>query len=146
MFEMGSHHPFGHLKDKLWPKEKPGVKLPICLPTTKCKKLTRFRCMQVACDILLENFRQRLQLCFRPHLNRRSAHKVMAPQSHGSPNLRNFRSPGTKNHLDVGLVGSHKIYQKGEGGGFPQVWAVVDLVGSNLPVARPNTKSVSTMH
>jgi len=30
-------------------------------------------------------------------------------------------SPGTKNHLDVGLVERHKIYYKREGGGFPQV-------------------------
>jgi len=27
----------------------------------------------------------------------------------------------TKSHLDVGLVKRHKIYYKGEGGGFPQV-------------------------
>jgi len=32
-----------------------------------------------------------------------------------------FGSPGTKCHLDVGLVERHKIYYKGEGGGFPQV-------------------------
>ncbi len=33
----------------------------------------------------------------------------------------------TKNHLDVGHVGSHKVYYKGEGGCFPQVQAVVNL-------------------
>ncbi len=32
-----------------------------------------------------------------------------------------LESPGTKCHLDVGLMSSHKIYYKGEGGGFPQV-------------------------
>ncbi len=32
-----------------------------------------------------------------------------------------FGSPGTKNHLDVGLVKRCTIYYKGEGGGFPQV-------------------------
>jgi len=26
MSKMGSHDPFRHLKHKLWPKEKPGVK------------------------------------------------------------------------------------------------------------------------
>jgi len=35
----------------------------------------------------------------------------------------------------------HKVYYKGEGGGFPQVWAGVSLVSLNLPVARPSTKS-----
>jgi hypothetical protein len=29
MFKMGSHDSFGHLKHKLWPKERPGVKLSI---------------------------------------------------------------------------------------------------------------------
>jgi hypothetical protein len=29
MSKMGSHEPFGHLQHKLWPKERPGVKLPV---------------------------------------------------------------------------------------------------------------------
>jgi hypothetical protein len=29
MPKMGSHDPFGHLKHKLWPEEKPGVGLGI---------------------------------------------------------------------------------------------------------------------
>jgi hypothetical protein len=29
-------------------------------------------------------------------------------------------SPETKCHLDVGLVEKHKVYYKGEGGGFPK--------------------------
>jgi hypothetical protein len=37
-------------------------------------------------------------------------------------------SPGIKNHLDVGSVASHRIYYKGEGGGFPQVRAMVSFV------------------
>jgi hypothetical protein len=37
-------------------------------------------------------------------------------------------SPGTKNHLDVGLMERCKVYYKGEGGGFPQVRAMVSLV------------------
>jgi hypothetical protein len=55
-------------------------------------------------------------------------------------------SPGTKSHLDVGLVERHRIYCKGEGGGFPQVRAVVSLVNLSLPMVFPNTKSASTMH
>jgi hypothetical protein len=43
-------------------------------------------------------------------------------------------------------MAKHKVYYKEEGGGFPQVRAVVSFVSSNLPVARPNTKSASTMH
>jgi hypothetical protein len=57
-----------------------------------------------------------------------------------------FGSPGTKCHLGAGQVASHKVYYKGEGGGFPQVQAVVSLMSLSLLVARPNTKSAQTMH
>jgi hypothetical protein len=51
----------------------------------------------------------------------------------------------TKCHLDVGLMGKHKVYHKGEGGGFPQVWAVVSLVNLSLLVTYFITKSVQIM-
>jgi hypothetical protein len=55
-------------------------------------------------------------------------------------------SSKTKNHLDVAPVERRKVYYKGEGGGFPQVWAVVSLVSPRLPLARLSTKSAPTMH
>ncbi len=75
----------------------------------------------------------------------------MGPQSHERvPTLRisglPFGSPRTKCHLDVDLVERHIVYYKGEGGGFPQVWAAVSFVSLSLPMARPSTKSVPTMH
>jgi hypothetical protein len=57
-----------------------------------------------------------------------------------------FGNLGTKCHLGVGRVARHKVYYKGEGGGFPQVRVVVSLVSPNLPVAHPNNKSVPSMH
>jgi hypothetical protein len=58
--------------------------------------------------------------------------KLWAPKVAGVPTLLisglPFGSPGTKCHLDVGLVERHIVYYKGEGGGFPQVWVVVSLV------------------
>jgi len=57
-----------------------------------------------------------------------------------------FGSPGTKCHLDVGFVERHKIYYKGEGGGFPQVQAVVSVVSPSLPMVRPSIKSAQIMH
>ncbi len=57
-----------------------------------------------------------------------------------------IRNPMTKCHLDVGLVKKHRIYYKGEGGGFPQVWAMVSLVNPSLHVAHPNTKNALIMH
>jgi hypothetical protein len=74
----------------------------------------------------------------------------MGPQSRESSNFGNSRLPlgslETKCHLDVGLVERRIVYYKGEGGGFPQVWAMVNLVNPNLPVVRPNTKGVQAMH
>jgi len=40
----------------------------------------------------------------------------------------------------------HKVYYKGEGGGFPQVQAVVSLVSLNLLVAHLSTKNAQIMH
>jgi hypothetical protein len=74
----------------------------------------------------------------------------MGPQSHGSPNFGNFETPiwesRDKMHLDVSPMANHKVYYKGEGGGFPQVRAMVNLMSLSLPVACPNTKSAPTMH
>ncbi len=44
-----------------------------------------------------------------------------------------FGSPRTKCHMDVSLVKRYKVYYKGEGGGFPQVWAMVSFVSSSCP-------------
>jgi hypothetical protein len=76
------------------------------------------------CDISLKISRRGLQLCFRSHQNRRSAHEVMGPQSRGRPvvGIPGFPlgSPGIKCHFDVAPVGRRKEYYKGEGGGFPK--------------------------
>jgi hypothetical protein len=88
MSKMGSHDPFGYLKHKLWSKEKLRVKLSIWLPTTKSQESPQFPWVQVVCHILLESFRQGLQLVFKPHLDQRYAHKIMGLQSYRSPNLR----------------------------------------------------------
>jgi len=40
----------------------------------------------------------------------------------------------------------HKVDYKGEGGGFPQIQAMVSLVSPSLPMAHPSTKSAPIMH
>jgi hypothetical protein len=42
-------------------------------------------------------------------------------------------SPGTESHLDVVPVERRRVYYKGEGGGFPQVQAMVSLVCPGCP-------------
>jgi hypothetical protein len=74
----------------------------------------------------------------------------MGTQSCESPNLGisglPFGSHGTKCHLDVDVMERHKIYYKGEGGGVPEVQAMVSLVNPSLSMAHPNTKSAQIMH
>ncbi len=85
--------PLGYLKQKLWSKERSKVKLPIWLSTTKNRELSWFCCVQMTCHISLESSLQRLQLCFKPHFNRKSAQKSMGLQSRRSPNFKNFETP-----------------------------------------------------
>jgi hypothetical protein len=152
MSEIGLHDPFGYLKHKLCSKEGPGVKLRIWLPTTKSRESIWFNCVQVACDIPLESSQQRLHLFFRPHLNQRFVEKVIGPQSCGSPKFENFGTPtwgpGTKSHLNVAPVERHRVYYKGEGGGFPQVRAMVSLVSPSCLwfVLAPKVLQLCTNH
>jgi hypothetical protein len=67
--------------------------------------------------------------------------KVLVVRISGLP----FWSPRKKCHSDVGFIERHRVNYKGEGGGFPQVWAMVNLVNPRLLVAHPNIKSASTM-
>jgi hypothetical protein len=57
-------------------------------------------------------------------------------------------SLGTKSHLNVSPVESYIVYYKGEGGGFPQVRAVVSLVCLNCSwlVLAPKMLQLCTNH
>ncbi len=78
--------------------------------------------------------------------------KLWGPKVVGVPTLAisglPLGSPGTKSHLDVGPVGSHRVYYKGEGGGFPQVRAMVSLVSPSCPwlVLAPKVLQLCTNH
>jgi hypothetical protein len=79
-------------------------------------------------------------------------------QSYGAPKsqksqLTRFwdshsRVLGEKSHLDVGSMVSHKVYYKGEGGGFPKVWAMVNLVCPCCPwlILAPKVLQLCTNH
>jgi hypothetical protein len=87
MSKMGCHDSFEHLKHKLWPKERSGVKLIVWLPTIKSRESTRFPSVQVTFHISSKSSWRGLKLCFRLHLNWRFTHKVKGPQSRRSPTL-----------------------------------------------------------
>ncbi len=64
-------------------------------------------------------------------------------------NLGNFIplwSPRAKWHLGASPMARHRKYYKGEGGGYPQIQAVVSLMSLCFPMARPWIKSALIMH
>jgi len=147
---MGSHDPFKHLKHKLWPKERSGVKLPIWFPTIKIQEspqlLTCRWCATYHWKALEEDYNFAWNfISIRVLHTKLWGPKVTRVLTLGISRLP-FGSPRTKCHLDVSLMKRHRIYYKGEGGGFPQVQAVVSLVNLSLPVAHLSIKSAPTMH
>jgi hypothetical protein len=129
---MASHWQFGHLQPKLWAKEGPGIKLAVWLPTTKSRESTSSRRCLEECDTALESSRRELQHWFRTRPDPSSGRGAMAVQSSGSPGGTlsgfHFGSPNKMCHLDVASATSRREYYMGEGGGFPRVRAMVNLV------------------
>jgi len=146
MSKMGLHDPFGHLKHKLWPKERLEIKSQKSKVGNRPDFLTcRWRATYHR-KTLDEGYNFASNLISIEGLHA----KLWGPKVTRVLTLAisglSFRSPGTKCHLDVGLVERHKIYYKGEGGGFSQVQVVVSLMSPSLPMTRLNTKSVPTIH
>jgi hypothetical protein len=152
---MVSRDPFGYLKHRLWPKERPGVKLAIWLSTTKNALLkVGNRPDFLACrwratyhwKALNESYNFALDLTSIKDLHAKLwAPKVVGVTFSAISGLQ-LGSPRTKWNLGVGPVARHREYYKGEGGGFLQVRAVVSCVGPCLLVVRPCNKSVPTLH
>jgi len=131
---MGSHHPFGYLKHKLWPKERSRVKL--ALKVRNRPKFLVFKwSVTYRWKALNEGYNFSLDLVpiggLHAKLWRPKVARVLTLAISGLPSP--LGSPGTKSHLDVGLVERHRVYYKGEGGGFPQVQGVVSLANPSRP-------------
>jgi len=140
MSKMSSRCSFGHLKHKLWPKEGPGVKLTVWLPTTKSQESTQFTWLQGMCHISLENSRQKLQLCSWPHRNPRSDRNFMGLQSRKSPIWGDRKA--------IWMWASWPTIEYTIRGRWwlPPSSARDESCVSVLLVARPSTKGASTMH
>jgi hypothetical protein len=146
MSRMGSHISFEYLKHKLWSKENMEVKVSIWLLITKSQESPWFTYVKVTCHILLKSSQQRIQLCFRPHLNWRPKKNVMGLQSHKSPNFKKLGILGQNEIWVQALWLGIKNTMRGEGGGFLQVGVMMSLVSLCMPVIHLCTKSVSTTH
>ncbi len=150
MSKMGLHCSFGHLKHKLWPKEGPGVKL------VKHRKKSRIDPIYLCA----ENVRHTVGklLTRATTLLQTASRSEVYSQSYGAPKSREsllarFRDSHSgvsreKSHLDVGPVERSRVYYKGEGGGFPQVQAMVSLVCPCCPwlVLAPKVLQLCTNH
>jgi hypothetical protein len=81
---------------------------------------------------VVEKLSTRATSLFKPHPNKRFGQKVMTPQSGESPNRDSFGTPPweswDESHSNVGAMERRREYYMGEGGGFPQVRAVVSFV------------------
>jgi len=104
--------------------------------TIKSQDWPRCPCVHVTCDISLESSQQGIQLSNLISIG--GLHeKLWAPKVIGILIMGIWVLvlwPGTK-----------YIIREGEGGGFPQVRAVISLVNLNLHVVHPSTKSVPSM-
>jgi hypothetical protein len=148
MSQMGSHNSIGHLKHKLWPKKKSRVKVPIWFPTTKvknCPNLLMYRwCATYHWKAFNKGYYFSLDFTSIKDLHT----KLWASKVARVPISRISRlgSPETKWYLGAGPVARHRGYYKGEGGGFSQVWTVMNLANLCLLVVRLCTKSAPIMH
>jgi hypothetical protein len=100
--------------------------------TTKSRKSTSSQYSIWECDMALKRSWWRLQLWFRPRHDRTLQSGVMAVQISRSPTRTisefHFGSPKNLCHFDVASTASYREYYMGEGGGFPRVRAMVNLM------------------
>ncbi len=103
--------------------------------------------MQVKCDTPLEALKESYNFALDLVPIQSQGEKLWTPKisgvQTGTISGLHFGSPGKKCHSDASTAVRCLEYYMGEGGGFPQVRAVVSQVSPRLPVACPNTKSVS---
>jgi len=142
MLKMASHEPFGHSQHKLWSKERPRIKLSI-----KSRESTQPRCVQVECNTPLKSSWGELQVCFRPHPNRRFELGVMNSQSPENLNQDSFMTPlwesWDKKPFGCGCRGATQRILYGGRWWLPASPGCGESNESVLPVACSNTKSDS---
>jgi hypothetical protein len=141
MSKIGLHDPFKHLKHKLWPKEGPWVKLAVWFSTTKIRESPQFPSYRWHATYRWKALDKGYNFSW-DLISIKALHtKLWTPKVTKIPTLGISRLQlGTKWHLGASRVARHRIYYKEEGGGFPQVQAVVSLVKPWLPVAYSCTK------
>ncbi len=146
MLEMGLHDSFEYLKHKLWPKEGRESNWQFDSRPLKVRNRPNFLVFKWRVTYHWKDFNEGRSFALELIAIGGLHAKLYVPKITGVLVMRipilSLGSPGIKCHLNVGLVEKHIVYYKGEGGGFPQIRAVVSFMSSNLPVVRPNTKTM----
>jgi len=130
MFKMGSHDPFGHLKHKLWPKEKSEID-PI------------YVCVGWVWHIVGKLSTRATTLL------QTSSQSEVYTRSYGPPKLQESQLwQFLDSKMPFGCGPRGKAQSKGEGGGFPQVRAMVSFVSSSCSwfVLAPKVLQLCTNH
>jgi hypothetical protein len=122
----------------------------IWLPTTKSWESPWFTFMQVAWHIgqkaINKGYNFTLNLTSIGGLHKKLwASKVVGVSILKFLELLTWESQ-EKWHMDVPPMANHKKYYNEEGGGFPQIWAIVSLMSLCMPMVHLCPKSVQTMH
>jgi len=140
------------MKHKLWLKEGSGVKLPVDSRPKKIGNQPIYLASE-GVQHIVEKLSTRASTLLQTASRSEVCSQIYGvPKSRESQSTR-FRDSHSgvmreKSHLDVGYVASHRVYYKGEGGGFPQVWAVVSLVCPFCPwlILAPKVLQLCTNH
>jgi hypothetical protein len=147
---MGSHDPFGSLKHKLWPKKGRESNCQFDSRPLKVNNFLDFLGYRWRATYHWKAFDEGYNFALDLTSIGVFHEKLWASKVTGVPILGISGLPSgslrTKWHLGAGPMAMHRLYYKEEGGGFPQVQAMVSLVSSCLLVVRPCTKSVPTLH
>jgi hypothetical protein len=153
MFKMGSHDPFGHLKH-IGQKKGRELNWQCDVWPLKVENRPDFLTCRWRATYRWKAFNEGYNLAWNLKLIGGLHAKLCAPKV-GTPTTlgaHNFGNLGThiwesRDKMPFGCWshGQHKVYYKGEGGDFPQVRAIVNLVRPNLHVAGPSTKNAPAM-
>jgi hypothetical protein len=147
---MASHEPLRHLQHKLWSKEGSGVKLAIWLPITKSWESTRPGVCRWSATHRWKAFEESYKFAWDLIPIRGLSWELWAPKFPGvqTETISGFLfgSPGTKSHLDAGVVEQRKEYYMGEGGGFPRIRAVVSQVSPCCSWLVPTSREIPNVN
>ncbi len=137
---MSLHCSFRHLKHKLWPKKRAGSQTTNLTPNKKKSGIDPI--FLAVDDVPYTNGKLLMRATT---LLQAALQSEVYSQGYGAPKSRESLL-GEKSHLDVGSVANHRVYYKGGRWWLPPSPGRGESCVFVLPMARPSTKGLPTMH